>query len=255
MLKHLCFVILCCIALGCGGGAQKTVYQIGVDPSWYPLLLDNKESSLTAFSTELLQEIAKLEEIGVTKVTVSRDHLMDGLKKGEYSGILFSMPPYNFNQQTYDFSDLYLKTGPVLVVSTSFDFTSFEHLSGKEIAVMPDSPGTLILEKYPGILIRNYDSIAKALSDVSSMQIDGAIVDVLPATSYCQDLYQGKLKIVTSPLNDSGLRLITLHNRAPGLIEAFNEGLDKLKSSNEYDGLLMKWGFSALETPDTAFLF
>jgi polar amino acid transport system substrate-binding protein len=249
MLKYLWFAFLCCLTVSCGGGTQKTTYRIGVDSTWYPLLLDGKESSLTAFSTELLQEIAKQEKIALTKVSVSWDLLMEGLKKGEYSGILFSMPPYNFNQQTYDFSDLYLKTGPVLVVPAAFPFTSFENLSGKEIAVTPDSPGTLILEKYPRILIRNYDSIAKALSDVSTGVIDGAIVDVLPAVSYCQDLYLGKLKIVTEPLNDSGLRLITLHNRAPQLIEAFNEGLEKLMASKEYDRLLMKWGFSSLEAP------
>lgn len=247
MLKYFWFAILCCIAFSCGGGSQKTMYKVGVDPTWYPQLLDGKESNLTAFSTELLQEIGKKEDITFSKVTVSWDVLMEGLKKGEYTAILFSMPPYIFNQQTFDFSDLYLKTGPVLVVSTSFDFTSLDKLSGKEIAVMPDSTGTIILEKYPGILIRNYDSIAKALNDVNSGEIDGAIIDVLMATSFCQDLYQGKLRIVTEPLNDAGLRLITLHNRAPELIEAFNEGLDKLKSSKEYDKLMKKWGFSPLE--------
>ncbi len=218
-----------------------------MDQSWYPLLLDGKENNLTAFSTELLQEIGKKEEIAFSKAAVGWDVLMEGLKKGEYIAILFSMPPYNFNQQTFDFSDLYLKTGPVLVVPTSFNYTSLDDMAGKEIAVMPDSTGTLILEKYPGILIRNYDSIAKALNDVNAGKIDGALIDVLMASSYCQDLYQGKLRIVTKPLNDFGLRLITLHNRAPELIKAFNNGLEKLKSSKEYDKLMKKWGFSPLE--------
>ena len=244
MARYFWFAILCCITFGCGGGSQKTTYQVGVDPSWYPLLLDGKERNMTGFSTELLQEIGKKEDVAFSKVSVSWDVLMEGLQKGQYVGILFSMQPYNFNQQTYDFSDLYLKTGPVLVVSTSFDYTSLDNLSGKEIAVMPDSGGTSILEKHPGILIRNYDSIAKALNDVSLGEIDGAIVDRLMAESYCQDLYQGKLKIVTAPLNDAGLRLITLHNKAPELIEAFNDGLEKLKSSKEYDDLLKKWSLA-----------
>ncbi len=247
MLKYFSFAILCCVAFSCGGSSQKTPYQIGVDQSWYPLLLDGKESNLTAFSTELLQEIGKKEDIAFSKITVSWDILIEGLKKGKYTAILFSMPPYSFNQQTFDFSDLYLKTGPVLVVSASFNYTSLDELSGKEIAVTSDPTGTFILEKYPGILIRNYDSIAKALNDVNSGEIDGAIVDVLMATSYCEDLYQGKLRIVTEPLNDTGLRLITLHNQAPELVEAFNDGLEKLKSSKEYDRLMNKWGFSPLE--------
>lgn len=247
MLKYFWFATLCCITFSCGGSSQKPTYRVGVDPSWYPLLLDGKERNLTAFSTELLQEIGKKEDIAFSKATVGWDVLMEGLQKGEYTAILFSMPPYNFNQQTFDFSDLYLKTGPVLVVSTSFDYTSLDQMTGKEIAVTPDSTSTILLEKYPGILIRNYDSIAKALNDLNAGEIDGAIVDVLMATSYCQDLYQGKLRIVTEPLNDAGLRLITLHNRATELIEAFNDGLEKLRSSKEYDKLMKKWGFSPLE--------
>ncbi len=241
------FALLCCALFGCGKAPEKKVYKIGVDPSWYPLLLDGKEGNLTAFSTELLQEIGKAENIAFSKVSVSWDVLMEGLRKKEYEAILFSMPPYIFNQQIFDFTDLYLKTGPVLVVSTSFNFTSLDKLAGKEIAVMPDSTGTIILEKYPGILIRNYDSIAKALNDVNTGEIDGAIVEVIMASSYCQDLYRGKLMIATPPLNDAGLRLITLHNQAPELIEAFNDGLEKLKSSKKYDKLLQKWGLTVYD--------
>lgn len=247
MLKSLRFILLCFIVLGCSSSSGKRNYQVGIDPSWYPLLLNGKENNLTAFSTELLQEIGMKEGITFSKVTVGWDVLLEGLKKGQYPAILSSIPPYNFNQQTYDFSDLYLKTGPVLVVSTDFHFTSLDKLEGKEIAVMPDSEGTVILEKHPGILIRNYDSIARALNDVSMGKIDGAIVDVLMATSYCQDLYQGKLQIVTDPLNDAGLRMITLHNSAPELIESFNDGLEKITSSKAYSQLKKKWGLS---TPD-----
>ncbi len=243
-------MVLCCVGFSCGG-SQKTTYQVGVDPSWYPLLVEGKEKNLTGFSTELLQEIGKKEHIAISKVSVSWDVLMEGLKKKQYAAILFSLPPYNFNQQTYDFSELYLKTGPVLVVPASYPYTSLEKLSGKEIAVMPGSSGTSILEKYPGILIRNYDSIARALNDVSTGTINGALVDRLMAEAYCQDLYQGKLRIVTEPLDNSGLRMITLHNQAPELIEAFNEGLDKLKSSKEYDNLLKKWGFMGPGTDAT----
>lgn len=229
---------------GCSQKESATEYQVAMDSSWYPLLLEGKENNVTAFSTELLQKIDRNEHLLMTKVTVSWNTLVGGLKEGKYNAILSSMFPYPSTQETFDFSELYLATGPVLVMATSSPFISFSHLSNKEIAVMPDSKGTGILEKYPSILIRNYSSTAQALNDVSQGIIDGALVNNLIAIAYCQDLYEGKLQIVTPPLNQEGLRLVTLRGKAPELIDAFNEGLESLQRSKEYDQLLQKWHLS-----------
>ena len=78
-------------------------------------------------------------------------------------------------------------------------------------------------------MIRPYDSIPQALNDVVAGAIDGAIVDVVIASSYCENIYKGQLKIVTPPLNDLGLRLLTRVHETPQLMRAFNEGLAELK--------------------------
>lgn len=232
------------LLFGCGQRERSSEYRVAMDPSWYPLLLEGKENNVTAFSTELLQKIGRKEHLLMTKVTVGWNTLSDGLKEGKYNAILSSMFPYPSSQETYDFSDVYLTTGPVLVISTTSPFTSLDQLSNKEIAVMPDSKGTMILEKYPSILIRNYASTAQAMNDVSQGIIDGALVNNLIAIAYCQDLYQGKLRIATPPLNQEGLRLVTLRGKAPELIDAFNEGLESLQQSKEYSRLLQKWRLS-----------
>ncbi|MBI3236905.1 MAG: transporter substrate-binding domain-containing protein, partial [Chlamydiales bacterium] len=206
--------------------------------------VEGKENNLTAFSTELFQKIGEKDKISFSQVSVSWDVLMEGLQKGQYVAILHSMTPYNFNQTTYDFSQVYLQTGPVLVTTVKSPFTSLESLERKEVGVIGGSSGVLILEKHPAILIRSYDSAAKMLNDILLENIDAALLDALTASSYCQGLYFGKLKIVTEPFNDAGLRLITLHDRAPELIESFDRGLYALQDSEEYGKLLKKWGFS-----------
>jgi polar amino acid transport system substrate-binding protein len=124
-------------------------------------------------------------------------------------------------------------------INSSFD--SFAKLSGKEIGIVPDTKGALLLEKYPAILIRSYDSIPQALNDIVRGAIDGALIDNLSAVAYCQDLYQTELKIVSPPLTTEGLRLITLHGQASDLLLRFNRGLDKMKTTKAYDKLLLKW--------------
>jgi polar amino acid transport system substrate-binding protein len=235
-----CFIFMLLTLFSCGG--SNSGRKVGVDASWYPLEFGKRDNNVTAFSTELLTEIGKLGKIPFVKVTVNWNDLMDGLQKNEYEAILTSMPPYIFNEKLFDFSDIYLPLGPVLVVPIASKIDSINALEGKEIAVILGSSSVLILEKSQGVLIRYYDSIPKALNDIVSGTIDGAVVDVLSAVSYCRDLYQSQLKIATAPLNDEGLRLVTKSNTASDLIAGFNKGLQKMKKEGSYDKLLDKWG-------------
>jgi polar amino acid transport system substrate-binding protein len=235
------FLLLLLTLFSCGSSSSKGGRKVGVDPSWYPLELDQQEHNVTAFSTELLTKIGTLEKIPFIKVTANWDVLMEGLQKDQYEAILTSMPPYIFNEKLFDFSAVYLALGPVLVVPLQSTIHSLDTLDGKEIAVIAGSTGTLILEKSTGVLIRNYDTIPKALNDVAAGTIDGAMIDALSAVAYCRDLYQNVLKIATPPLTDEGLRLITKHGAAPDLIKAFDKGLHKLKKDGSYDQLLLKW--------------
>ncbi len=215
--------------------------NVGVDASWYPLELDSRTNNVTAFSTELLTEIGRVEKIPFVKITVNWDNLLEGMQKGNYEAILSSMPPYIFNEKLYDFSEIYLALGPVLVVPVNSQIHSLGNLDGKEIGVISGSASPLILEKSNGVLIRYYESTPQALAAISAGTLDGAMIDVLTAEAFCSDLYQGKLKIATAPLNDEGLRLITKHGSASNLIKGFNKGLQRLKKNGSYEKLLVKW--------------
>lgn len=245
LIRHLMTILLVLLSafLSCCTKKSKTPEnRIGIDISWFPLSLEGRENQITGFSTELLKEIGKIEKIPMIKITVTWDNLIEGLQKHKYDAILSSIPPYVFNQKLYDFSELYLSTGPVLVVPLDSTITSLKQIKGTEIAVLPETRGALLLEKYPGVIIRTYDSIPKALNAMIQGTLDGAIVDVLSAVAYCRDLYQDQLHIITEPLNTEGLRMLVVHDQAPELLFHFNRGLEKLKSSGVYDKLLIKWG-------------
>ena len=241
-MARICSFLLCLFLTlaGCSSSSKKCT--VAIDPSWYPLEFGERTNNINAFSTELLTEIGKIEKIPFVKLTVNWDTLLEGLKKGSYEAILTSMPPYIFNEKLFDFSDIYLPLGPVLVVPVASSIRSLQDLDGKEIAVIGGSSSAFLLEPIPGVLIRDYSSVPQALNSLASGSIDGALIDILSAVAYCNDLYQGQFKIVTPPLTDEGLRLVTLRGGAPGLIVGFNAGLQRLKKSGSYDELLAKWG-------------
>ncbi len=246
MLRFLFLTLMAfqCLLSGCGTSEDSSLRKVAIDPMWSSLSLKGRESNLTGFATDLLQEIGRVEKINFVKISVSWDQLIPTLMNKDVEAILISMSPYNFNQNQFDFSELFLNTGPVLVVPSSSRVSALNQLDGKEIAALSGTNGVLILEKYPGILIRNYDSVPQALNAIVKGDIDGALIDILTATAYLQDIYHESLKIATPTLNDSGLRMVALHTISPDLIEGFNEGLDKLKSNGTYDRLLKKWSLT-----------
>ncbi len=240
MWKRLIVLLFAALALTSCGTKGET-YRVGVDSSWFPLNLMGKEANVYAFTDELLRAISHEEDVFFERVAVSWDSLILGLKEERYEGMLSSISPRLYMKEIYEFSDLFLHTGPVLIVRSDVKMRSLGKMKGKEVAVDSLKTEVLLLEHYPGVIVHYYDSIPEGLDEVISEQFDAILVDYLPASSYIRDLYYGKVKIASPPLSDQGLRLLTLSGEQSDLIKLFNRGLDKLKDDGTYDMLLKKW--------------
>ena len=224
-----------------GCSSSRPVYKIGIDPTWFPLDVINKEPYILAFSTELLQKIAQIKRVEFQRVTISWDNLLEGLKMKRYESILSSLEPHGFNLDKYQFSENFLNTGPVLVMRETATKSEVDTLYEKEIAAFSQNDEQLLMQKYPDAIIRMYDSLQKALVDLVIGNLDGVLIGYLQAFSYVNDIYRGQLKISSNPLNNEGLKLVTIAKEQQKLVQLFNEGLNELKKTGEYDALLKKW--------------
>ena len=70
----------------------------------------------------------------------------------------------------------------------------------------------------------------------------GALIPNLEARALIPNLYTNQLKIVTAPLSNHGLRLITLKGNHEDLIDYFNKGLEKLKKEGTYQKIRHDFG-------------
>ena len=233
------FIVLFCIT-SCSS-VPSTGYIIALDPSWFPLDMPQKEPYILAFTKELLQKIGEKKGVTLNRITVSWDNLLEGLNKQDYQGVFSMMEPYLFNLEKYDFSDVYLQTGPVVVMREAATKSEAKKLYESEIAVFSTAQENILMQMYPDSLIRMYDSIPKALMDVATGVLDGAVVEYLEAVSYVTDIYSGQLKIVTKPLTDEGIKLLTLASQNKELVKIFNEGLHDLVRDGDYEDLAKKW--------------
>lgn len=240
---RLLFVLVTCIFFfSCGGKKSGDFdYIVALDPLWYSLEAPGREADLTAFTTELILEIGKLEKVSIGIYQRSWSNLMYALQEEQCDAICSTMQPYLFYEKLYNFSNLYLMTGPVLVTPAQSPFKNLDRLKGEIIGIQRDSNAAIVLEKYPLIVQRTYDSNQQALIDTTKGDIDGTIIDILSAEAYTRDLFQNKLKIATPPLTQEGVRLLAMKNHKPALIKLFNRGLARMKADGKYAALVKKW--------------
>ncbi|MFZ0565444.1 MAG: transporter substrate-binding domain-containing protein [Chlamydiales bacterium] len=229
---------------GCGSksASKPSGYLIGRDTSWFPLQFGEQAIAINGFTNKLVQEIGKKEEITMNIVDIDWLQLFYSLDEEEVEGIFTSIPPTVESQAVYSFSEPFLLLGPVLVVPIESKASSLEDLSGKIVGVNQFDDSVLVVQKYPSIVIELYQNIPMALEALSQGAYDGLLIPNLDAHTLVPHLYRNQLKIVTLPLNNKALRLITLKDEHKKLIESFNKGLKELFESSQYKETLEQFG-------------
>ncbi len=241
-LKTWVFIFFVLFLYGCNDSTKNNAaIKIGIDPEWHLNDFGALEPYVNGFVEEFLLEVHKQTGIQFELIPASWSSLMQNMNQGSYSAVLSSLAPYNFNLAQYDFSQNFLDCGPVLVIPTESPLSDLRQFNDQQIGVVAGDPSTLILQKYEGIMIRQYPSIPLLLEAVSNGEIEGALVAKLPAVNYVRDLFAGKLRISGEPLDPSGLHLIVLKNSQPKLLREFNQSIAHLKKKKTIDALLKKW--------------
>lgn len=196
--------------------------------------IDNEARAFNGYTEDFLLEMTRYNGIKIERINANSP--LEGLSKGEYDAVLTSLPPYEFNKAKYDFSRNFLNLGPVLIVPVD---APHDDLAKIEMAgIIVNDPAALILEKYPDMIIRSYNSIPDLLNAIVDGEINAALINRIPAVNYVRDLYAGMLKIVGQPLTDAGLHLITLKGEQHQLLRAFDRTIEKSKT---IDALQTKW--------------
>jgi len=219
-------------------------YRIARHSSWYPLQLMGREQYMQGLTTDLLFAIARERDLKIELLSAGAGQLYDNLNQGFYDGVLGILTPNVRNNESYLFSDPFYLTGPVLIVPVGSKITSIKDLEDKAIGVQSASSAIVSLAAYPSINWKTFDNMNQGLDQLINNRLDAVILDNLQAYAYTQGYYADKLKIVSSPLSDEGLRLISKHNAfGKHLVQEFNAGLEELKKKNIYKELLHKWDF------------
>lgn len=249
LIAALVLVILTVQQLLPANGIMHKRYRIGRDNWWPSSVFSGRERNFEGFSNELFAHISKFEKVTFEFITWNSAQLVQGLEQGQVDGIVSLIPPTPMNERYYDFSEPLLLLGPVLIVREDSTARSLVDMSGKTIAIRT---GASLVFNYLNDLMGNksppvyttFDNMTDALDQLANNQIDGVIMETMPAYTITDGYYKGKLKVATTPLTWEGIRVLGLlskeHSRQ--MIEHIDHGLTKLHQDGTYDQLIEKWG-------------
>lgn len=208
----------------------EPVYLIAYEKTWYPMDLKGRAQNMVAFSQDLLRAIADETNFEVSFLEVSTSDLYEGLDEERYNAVISSIVPNYVNRRHYDFSDPIYPLGPVLVVKVNSPIKDIDDLKGKIIGVEVGTQQLYQITEESDYVMIPYKDVPVALESLDHNVVDAVLMDVLPAISYTQGYYRGRLKVATSPLIDAGIRIATLITPNNQLfLDEFNRGLQKDK--------------------------
>lgn len=228
-------------------GPGKKIFLIGRESSWYPMELAGKEKNLTAFTNDILSLIAQENDVRLEWYETTSSGLIDGLDNGTYDFILTAMRPNFVNKEKYNFSSLIFEFGPVLLVRQDSTITTLKELHGMTVGINYGFSWANNAQKIPDvnsydIYFSSYGNMSNALDDLINDKIDGVIMQSIPAYNVTQGLYAGKLKVVTPPFSDEGLRIVSVKNSPyANVIKVIDESIEKMRENGTYDSLIAKW--------------
>lgn len=236
----LMLLLLSLSLVSCGSKSSKNV-TIAIDPSFFPLNIQGREENVYVFIHDLLQAIGEEEGISFSKVNVSWDMLLSRLNEEKYDAAISPIMPYVYNQNKYEFSDVVLRTGPVLVVRNRSNISALSDMPQGFLFVQNLDEQQMIMESYPEMITQVYDSPPPAFERVLDGYADGLLLESIEAVAYVSDIYANRLRIAEGPYGKGGLRVITRKGDNEHLIRSINKGLAKLQANGTYDALAKKW--------------
>lgn len=229
---------------------HQTHYKIARDLSWPGSVLAGRERNFEGFSAEVLAYISKKEKITFEVIPAVGQTIVSALESGNFDAMFSIIPPTPPNERYFNFSDPLLLIGPVLIVKTNSKAQSLSDMSGKIVGLRTGS--SLIFNYLQEMSGENasppfystFENLNDALEKLVQGQIDGVIMEAMPAYTATDGFYKGQLKVATPPLTWEGVRIVALNKNqaADALIKKIDDGIAKMHEDGTYNKLIDKWG-------------
>ncbi len=236
-------VLLCVMLLGLHGtawaGKQVVCAAIG---KWPPMEYLDEEGKMVGYTVDLLQAAGRIAGFTIEFRLVDEKDIVSGLQSGMYDAICSSMINQGLRKKDLAFSTPYLMARQTLVIYAKRKMSASTDRSGMRMGAVKDSYGMAAVREMQETLPSEYDNISRAMEDVYTGSINGAVCDDPVARYLAHGEYNKKLKLTGYLANSKKKPLsvaVTRENKE--LLKLLNSGISTVRARGIDKELQRKW--------------
>ncbi|GIM46395.1 hypothetical protein DNHGIG_19440 [Collibacillus ludicampi] len=206
----------------------------------YPPFEYKKDGKLTGFDIDLVNAIAKKENLQVDWKEMKFDGIIPALQAKQVDAAVSAITIRDDRKQVVDFTNPYFKSGLSIVVKKDSPIQKLEDLKGKTIVAKQGTTGLAkakeLAEKY-GAKVKTLQDDTALYLDVESGNSDATIND-FPGAAYKikVDGEKSNLRILGDKLTGEDYGIAVAKGNKE-LLDKFNQGLKELQDSGEFQKL------------------
>ena len=282
----ICFVLCMIMALpvyfssavAVKAAEQQTII-IGTNAEYSPFEYLDDDGNITGFDYDLLEAIAKEENVKLVWKDMPFDSLMGSMEAGDVQVIAAGIGPTEDRKKSVDFSDVYYTgtqciildriiltaddalcsdvyyTGTQCIISRKDNpIKDFEEMSGKTVAVLEGAQSDMIASgettdygEVKDAKVKRFKNASSAVMELKNGGADAVLIDNIMAEIYCKQNSDLQYESVPSTAEDT---VFCIEKGNTELVQIINDGLAKVKKSGEYDDLYQKYFVDTLENSE-----
>ncbi|MEH7299493.1 amino acid ABC transporter substrate-binding protein [Neobacillus drentensis] len=213
---------------------------IGTEGTYPPFTFHDTSGNLTGFDVELAQEVAKRLGVKAEFKETQWDAMFAGLDAKRFDMIANQVGINPDRQEKYDFSDPYITSSAVLIVSKDNDkVKSFEDIKGLNSAQSLTSNYGAMAKKYGANLV-GVEGFQQSIELLAQKRVDVTINDKLTFLDYKKSKPDAPVKIAATS-DDASSSGFMFRKKSESLVEEVNKALKDIVDDGTYKKISEKW--------------
>lgn len=223
-----------------GGSGTKTLsFVLGTSPT-YPPFETKKNGKLTGFDIEMINDIAKLENLKIKTVrTMQFSGLIPALVSDQVDASVAGFTIKQSRMQKVNFSNAYYLSGQSILVQKNSSITGLKDLKGKVVGVKKATTGADFAKSHGLKKLKEFNSTALLYSSLMNGSVSAVIFDNPGNSAFAKD-HSSKVKVVGGMLTGEYYG-IAVSKKKPELLKKINAGLKKIQSNGDYQKIFQQY--------------
>lgn len=238
--------MICVLGISMNALAQeKRTLMVGTNAEYAPFDYLDENGNITGFDIDLIEAIAKSQDIEIVWRDLPFDSLIGSMEAGDLDVIAAAIGPTSERKKSVDFSDVYYTGSQSIICKKGNDIKTFKDLTGLKVAVLEGSTADLIAsgenQDY-GIVadaqVVRFKNASSAVMELLNGGVDATLIDSIMAENFCRQTEGLMQTVVKGTENDS---VFCVQKGNSEMLKIINAGLAEIRENGTYDEIYEKY--------------